>query len=119
MMTLRRSGLIILTLLLPGCSELGMCKEESLSSRDSPDGRYWAEIVSADCAATSPARWVVLHQAEGTFKGHKTVAVFDDSAGDANISVRWEDETHLVIRARGAKPWSFSPNWHGVHVADR
>ena len=95
--------------MLPGCSELGMCKQESLSSRDSPSGRYSVEVVSADCVGTSKAKWVVVHQLEGGLKGSKTVAVFDDSDPDdeAQISVRWEDDTHLAIRTHGARPWSF------------
>ena len=121
MKTLVLSGVALLALTLPACSELGMCKQDSVTSLDSPTGRYSAEVVSADCVGTSKAKWVVMHQLEGTFKGTKTVAVFDDSDPDnaADIRVGWEDDEHLDIRAHGAKPWSFSPFWHGITVVDR
>ena len=106
---------------LAGCSELGMCSKESLSTVDSPDGRYSVELVSADCVGTSKARWVVMKKLAGAFHDSKSVAIFDDSDPDVDlkISVRWVESDKVIIHTHGAKVWSFQPNWHDVKIMEK
>ena len=118
---IRLTVLATAALILSGCSELGMCSKESLSSVDSPDGRYSVALVSADCVGTSKARWVVMKKLAGAFHDSKSVAIFDDSDPDAKlkISVKWEGNDKMIIHTHGAKVWSFQPNWHDVKIMEK
>ena len=111
----------IMALGFSGCSELGMCKKNSLFALDSPDGRYRVEVVSADCVGTSRARWVVMKTLDGAFHDSKSVAIYDDSDPDLDlkITVKWVGNDHMIIHTHGAKVWSFQPNWHDVKIMEK
>lgn len=117
----RTISLVILGLSLTGCTRLGVCTKDQLSSVNSPTGRYSVEIVAKDCVGLSAVREVVLRRNTGILKGGTSVAVFDDSNSDrpANISVGWRGDRRILIQAHGAKVWAFQPNWRDVRVTER
>ncbi len=119
--TSRLLTIAICGLILSGCNRLGLCTEDHVDVVVSPTGRYQVEIVSKDCVGASPVQEVLLRRTQGMMKGRTAVAVFDASNADkpVHLSVRWRDERHLMITARGAKVWSFQPNWHDVRVMER
>ena len=108
-------------LILPGCNRLGLCTEDHIDTILSPAGRYRVEIVSKDCVGSSPVQEVFLRRVQGAMNGRTAVAVFDASNPDkpVHLSVSWQDEGHLMITARGAKVWSFQPNWRDVRIMER
>jgi len=112
---------VICGLILSGCNRLGLCTEADVDVIVSPSGRYQAEIVNRDCVGSSPVQEVLLRRTQGLLTGHTAVAIFDASnAGKpVRLTVRWQDDRHLVITARGARVWSFQPNWHDVRVMER
>ncbi len=119
--TSRLLTIVTCGLILSGCNRLGLCTEEHVDMIMSPTGRYQVEIVSKDCVGASPVQEVSLRRVQGLMNGRTAVAVFDASNADkpVHLSVRWRDERHLMITARGAKVWSFQPNWHDVRVMER
>lgn len=108
-------------LILPGCNRMGLCTEDHIEVIESPTSRYQAEIVNKDCVGTSPVQEVLLRRTQGLMSGRTAVAVFDASNADkpVKLTVKWHDERHLVITARGARVWSFQPNWHDVRIMER
>jgi hypothetical protein len=108
-------------LTLSGCNRLGLCTEDHVDMIMSQTDRYQVEIVSKDCVGTSPVQEVLLRRTQGLMSGRTAVAVFDASNPDkpVNLSVKWQDERHLIITAGGAKVWSFQPNWHDVRIMER
>ena len=108
-------------LTLPGCNRMGLCTEDHVEMIESPTGRYQAEVVSKDCVGASPVQEVLLRRTQGLMSGQTAVAVFDASNADkpVKLTIKWQDERHLVITARGARVWSFQPNWHDVRIMER
>ena len=109
------------SLILSGCNRIGLCTEEHVDTIVSPAGRYQVDIISKDCVGASPVQEVFLRRVQGVMKGRTAVAIFDASNPDkpVHLSVRWRDERNLLITARGAKVWSFHPNWHDVRIMER
>ncbi len=119
-MVKRALFVLMITVAAAGLAGCGLCTEETVSESGSPGGLYNAAIISSDCVGTSKSREVVLHNLGG-FKDSKAVAFFDDSDGDnpADVTIRWQMDSKLIIHGHGARVWSFQPNWHDVQVEER
>ncbi len=119
--TLRLVAAVICGLILSGCTRVGLCTEDHVDTILSPTGRYQVDIVSKDCVGSSPVQEVFLRRVQGMMNSRTAVAIFDASNPDkpVRLSVRWRDERHLVISARGARIWSFQPNWRDVRIMER
>jgi len=111
---------LALALPLGGCSHLGLCSKDVLSSDESPDGRYSLEIVSSKCMGTTKSREVVMRKLSG-WRDSRPVAVFDDSRPDVELRINavWNGNDQVVIHAHGAKLWSFQPGWHDVRIIEK
>lgn len=108
-------------LCMGGCSRVGLCTKDVLSSDESPDGRYSVEVVSSKCFGATKAREVVMHKLTGAWHDSRPVAIFDDSDEDMEVRVNaaWDGDTQVVVHGHGAKLWSFQPGWHDVRIIEK
>jgi hypothetical protein len=79
------------------CAGCNLCKTETIETSVSPDGKWIAETISADCGAVTRAlvRVNVRPSSVGKASAENNVFVVDNFG---TVQATWKDSTTIVVR---------------------